>query len=339
MSAEGKPLDPSDPLRTFLRAAWIGAAVVVGLFALGEALTYATAVPAVCGTCHEMRPALDSWKTSGHTRVGCAECHETPRPWYAFPATMAERGVMLTRDLNIHWSRAGEPTTALASRVTTTTIPDSVCERCHDPSRKVTLRLGTLIDHEEHAKRNGSCLSCHLWTAHPVPGVERELLMMERCFTCHGRAASDAAPGTCDVCHPETFELRPPTHGPSEWRTGHGAPAMGRPAQCLMCHDQRYCLDCHGVQMPHPEGWERGATGHGVVAAGRRATCARCHQQGADFCSMCHHKGYEPAGGPWVDQHPELVGLRGTAYCLDCHGPTYCVGCHTRGLMGAPGSE
>ena len=33
-----------------------------------------------------------------------------------------------------------------------------------------------------------------------------------------------------------------------------------------MCHEKSFCDDCHGLQIPHPEGWAKGATGHAATA-------------------------------------------------------------------------
>jgi nitrate/TMAO reductase-like tetraheme cytochrome c subunit len=315
-------------LHAVLRVAWIALATLAAIVALGVAIDRVSASPELCAACHEMKPAVAAWKTSSHTRVACAACHETPRPWYQLPVTLWHRGAMLGRDLGAHISGSAESTAAATK--THITIPDDTCLACHDPDREVTMRYGTLIDHTEHAARNKSCVSCHLWTAHPGPDAERPLLLMRQCFACHGRTAGSKAPGTCDVCHPTSFDKRPATHGLSTWATTHGKPAKADRPQCLMCHEEAACRTCHGVEMPHPSGWTDGATGHSRVADEGRQTCAKCHAGGLAFCSMCHHEGYDARTGPWVAQHPSAVEKRGAASCIECHGPLYCVKCHTR---------
>jgi len=315
--------------RALIRGAWIAVAVLVAIVALGIGAERVTASASICNVCHEMKPAVASWRVSGHTQVGCPECHETPRPWYRFPETLAERSAMLRRDIAAHYAGAdGDTITPSAAAVVA--IPDETCTQCHDPGRTITMRFGTLIDHREHAERNGSCVSCHLWTAHPDPEAERPLLMMRQCFACHGRSAGAKAPGTCDACHPPSFEKRPVSHAPANWATTHGEPAKSDPGHCLMCHEQSACDSCHGLEMPHPTTWADGETGHGVVASEGRATCTKCHEGGLGFCSMCHHPGYDASTGPWVAQHSSAVQERGALFCIECHGPVYCVECHTR---------
>ncbi|TLM77451.1 MAG: hypothetical protein FDZ70_05515 [Actinobacteria bacterium] len=327
---------PGARMRTVVRRAWTAVAVVAAVIALSVAADLVTASPAVCGACHEMQPALETWRTSGHSKVGCPDCHEDPRPWYRFPETLGVRGAMLTRDFNAHFARADAGTSAV-SVLPTSTIPVSRCEGCHDPSRKVSMKFGTLIDHTDHAKRNGDCLSCHLWTAHPEPGTDKPLLMMRQCFDCHGRAKTSAAPGTCETCHPASFELVPPTHAPKDWKAGrvHGVPARKDRTNCTMCHEESFCFDCHRIEMPHPAGWNAGRTAHGPVAKADRGVCRTCHTEGLVFCSMCHHEGYRPAEGTWAEQHPKVVGGKGSAYCFDCHAPTSCTACHTSAAAAA----
>ncbi len=316
-----------------VRVALIIGGTLVAVVVLGLLFTKATGSPIVCGSCHEMAPALATWKTSGHTNVGCPSCHEKPRAWYQFPQTLATRTAMLGRDINAHFSDQAAADVAAAME-STPTVSDQTCLKCHDLSRTVTMRFGTLINHSEHAKRNNSCVSCHLWTAHPPPGSEKPMLLMERCFTCHGRTASAKAPGTCDTCHPKSFSLRPASHKPADqWRTKHGKVALAKGQPCEMCHEKSFCQSCHGLVMPHPANWAKGNTPlHAAVAQQNVQVCSKCHGEGRTFCTMCHHRGYDPAQGPWLRQHPVMVAQRGASFCIECHEPTFCVKCHLSGM-------
>jgi cytochrome c-type protein NapC len=310
------------------RLARIVGFILVGIIGLGLLLTKVSASADVCGLCHEMAPAVAAWKTSSHTKVACPSCHEKPRPWYAFPQTLAVRSAMLTRDISLTLAKDPKP-----SKVETPTVPDSTCERCHNPARQITIRFGTLIKHTEHAKRNKSCLSCHYWTGHPKPGAEKPMLMMEQCFTCHGRTPGSKAPGTCDVCHPKSFSLSPTSHARKTWSTTHGSWSLTQRQPCAMCHERSFCDACHGVDMPHPPTWGKGDPPLHAAAGQKDATvCARCHPAKPDLCSMCHHEGWEPQKGPWVSQHPKMVAKRGASFCIECHTPTYCYDCHSKNV-------
>jgi len=320
-------------MHTVVRRAWIGLAIAVALVLVGMGATYLTAAPALCASCHEMAPAVASWSQSPHSVVGCPSCHEQSRPWYRFPETLILRVGMLTRDTAAHVSEGG-------SQEGTVTVPDSACEQCHDPSRKVTMRYGTLIDHQEHARRNKSCQSCHIWTAHPRSGAEKPLLLMEQCFTCHGTPGNPMASGTCVTCHPASFDKRPASHGPAAWKVTHGKVAMAGEQKCTMCHTAAFCTDCHGLAMPHPAGWERGKTGHGATASKGEQVCVKCHTERPDPCAKCHHQDFKQTKGTWIEQHPDVVEQRGVLFCLKCHEPTHCVKCHTRpGVLDKAGAK
>lgn len=309
-----------------VRWAWIVAGAIVGFALVGVGATYVTSAPAVCGGCHAMAPAVAKWRVSAHTQVGCPSCHETPRPWYRFPETLAVRSVMLYRDFGATVASAETSGTGRITRE----VPDEVCQQCHAP-RSITMRFGTLIDHTEHAERNGSCVSCHLYTGHPDPDAERPLLLMTQCFTCHGRTATAKAPGTCETCHPPSFELKPSSHEEQEkWLGEHGPIAKKDRTECRMCHEESYCSACHGLEMPHPATWAKSESGHAAIAEKSRSLCAKCHKEKPDLCSMCHHKGLAASNRPWLAQHPDMVKQRSASMCLDCHVTTFCTHCHTQ---------
>jgi hypothetical protein len=175
---------------------------------------------------------------------------------------------------------------------------------------------------------NGTCLSCHINTGHPEETRGRALSLMDQCFNCHGKAEEPDASAECDVCHPSGYELIPASHKADQWDLGHSDVATTDPGQCDLCHEQTFCTDCHGLEMPHPQGWAKGATGHAVVAERDREVCVQCHTEQPDFCSMCHHEAYDPAKGTWVKQHFIEVRNRGTAFCFECHLALFCSGCH-----------
>lgn len=302
--------------------------VVLGVIAIAVVFDLGTASPRLCVSCHEMESRAHSWGQSAHGTVACVKCHQTPTAWYELPQRLVDRGRLLGRDVSAH--RAGtydDPVETRASGVAP--IQDSVCLQCHDPNRKATSGYRILINHAEHAKRNGSCVSCHVRTAHPEKTRGRALTLMAQCFTCHGKADKPEASAKCGACHPSGYELLPASHKAERWEKGrHGTIAQEDVNLCGMCHEKRLCDDCHGIQMPHPAKWAEGRAGHGPAAKSRLATCVRCHNQKPDMCTMCHHTKYNPVMGTWIAQHNVKVKEDGAAYCMECHGPTYCVDCH-----------
>jgi hypothetical protein len=303
------------------------AGVAIGVLALAVASDLATSSPRLCGSCHEMEKRAGTWSASPHSGITCVTCHQTPRPWYALPARLVDRTRLLARDVGKHL--AGGYRDPVDGRVAgSPPMADAVCLQCHDPNRKATSGFRITIDHVAHAKRNGSCVSCHVRTAHPVESRGAALSLMAACFTCHGTARTAKAPGRCDLCHPSGYELLPASHKVAAWKASHGKVALVDLKQCEMCHAKSTCDACHGLEMPHPMGWSKGRPGHGDVAARDRALCSRCHVGKPDMCTMCHHEAFDPKKGTWAEQHSTDAETRGVAFCIECHSAFDCVRCH-----------
>lgn len=315
------------------KTVWIRVALAVLVVAVGATVAFdvVTASPAYCGSCHEIAPRAHSWSQSAHAEVPCVKCHQPPTEWYEVPQRLAARARLVGRDTVRHLAGGyDDPVDGPVSGAVPMT--DAVCLQCHDANRKATSGFRILIDHAEHAERNGSCTSCHVRTAHPVETLGGPLSLMAQCFTCHGTQPDAKAPGACGVCHPAGYTLFPASHEASAWaEADHGKIAVADAGQCSMCHEEDYCIGCHGVDMPHPEGWEQGSTGHAVVAKTNRDVCTQCHGDSEDMCTMCHHEAFDPTKGTWVKQHSQEVVKRGTAFCMKCHAPTACVACHANG--------
>ncbi len=311
--------------------AWVRltGALLVGALLLGVALDFVTASPSLCASCHEMTPRTDSWKQSAHSAVACVNCHQPPSAWYELPQRLIDRGQLLGRDAVRHIA-GGYQDPVEGPVAGAVPVTDDICLQCHDSNRKATSGFRILIDHAEHAERNGSCASCHVRTGHPVQTRGKALSLMTQCFTCHGSAETPDALGDCGLCHPSGYQLTPASHDAATWIKGHGAVSDSDPGQCQLCHVGNSCNDCHGLEMPHPAGWAGASDGHVVAAEESRAVCARCHGSGPDLCTVCHHQEYEPVKGTWVQQHPLDVEQRGTTSCMGCHGRDFCVRCHTR---------
>lgn len=297
--------------------------------ALSIGFDLATSSPKVCTSCHEMDLRASQWAVSAHSTVSCVECHEPVTEWYQVPSRVSNRAGLLARDISAHRSGDYEDPVDRADPASEP-IADAVCLQCHDPNRKATSGFRILIDHPEHAERNGSCISCHVRTAHPLESRGTALSLMAQCFTCHGTAQQPDASAECRVCHPSEFDLVPASHAESQWARGHGEVSDTDESQCTMCHEQTFCDDCHGLAMPHPDDWAGGPEGHAVAAEADRGVCATCHGSSPDLCTMCHHTSFDPMQGTWIVQHNLEVKAEGSSYCEECHSRAYCSFCHTR---------
>jgi len=84
------------------------------------------------------------------------------------------------------------------------------------------------------------------------------------------------------------------------------------------------CDACHGIQMPHPQGF---GTSHGkaVVESGSDEVCRRCHNVYLR-CQTCH--GVQmPHPEEWTGKHGEIAFPR-LKVCSTCHQSSFCLTCH-----------
>lgn len=314
-------------LRARLKRIAVVVAVALGVVTALLVADRVTAGPEVCSACHEIRPAVATWERSVHFSVGCADCHVGPYGPAQLPRSVVEQTALLVRDSVSH-VRGDYPDPVTIDSADGESIPDTVCFECHRADRQITPKPGILIDHREHARRNDSCVSCHIRTAHPLPTRGSSLTLMTQCYTCHGTPEQPTASGECTACHPEDFDPRPVSHETGKWSQQHGQVSLADTEQCDMCHEQAYCDDCHGLPMPHPENWLDPEQGHAVFSAESTQACAQCHKGGANLCTSCHHPAFDSAKGSWLKQHPEAPAPGGSAMCVDCHSPLFCSRCH-----------
>ena len=153
----------------------------------------------------------------------------------------------------------------------------SLCDQCHvgpHYSSYTVLNWG----HRESCIAGMTCHDCHAKELHrtDVRGDKA------KCIECH---LSQGISIDCKTCHDEG------------WRKQHD-PHPGPPGQthvmgpdwteivCLKCHgSERWCNDCHGLPMPHPENI---LEIHATIVAGKPDVCANCH--GTQVCIRCHRE-------------------------------------------------
>jgi hypothetical protein len=136
----------------------------------------------------------------------------------------------------------------------------------------------------------------------------------------------------CSACHSKPASM-PTSHRTDQWLRKHGD-AEGLDMRCALCHTQKFCQDCHGLQMPHPENWL--LTQHGCAAPSEPKTCAKCHQP--DFCQTCH-RDTPPGSHDAADFRAKHGADRSQEpLCALCHGRyeknsrDACLACH-RGVQ------
>lgn len=205
-----------------------------------------------------------------------------------------------------------------------------------------------------------------------APALQPDYMGMTACFRCHSLDEGAKVSGECAVCHTSDFELKPQDHFEADFMAQHGkkslaeidrakaetarladhevsvghpqsgpndtypmpALSMGEINVCSTCHTQKFCSDCHGLDMPHPVNF---VDQHADLGTNNPQSCEQCHGSAQVFCDGCHHGteigfNYDTTRTDgFIPQHKAAVGEVGANVCFQCHQPTYCAACHVRG--------
>ena len=193
------------------------------------------------------------------------------------------------------------------------------CNTCHyeDKYEPLVRKKSELIfDHSFHLNNSSmQCTDCHQgftevdysWqTAGKNPP-------MDQCYSCHNDIS--VASNACESCHISTANLLPQDHKVVSFMRTHKFSASAFDANCMMCHDNQSCSDCHvgttGISennMPDnfykpyvPSNFVDGVRQqaitrvhdlnyrftHGIDSKGKTSECQSCHQV-ETFCAACH---------------------------------------------------
>lgn len=310
-----RPLTPRQRLVNVLVTVWLPVVVVV---AAGAASFSYTGGDRYCSVyCHGSDPVTTARSRTAHAGVACVACHEDPAP-EGIAGSISIRALHLAERATLVATVSGRPVL----------VPTRRCLVCHAQDlREPTedLRLGVRMSHSEPLAAGMSCDDCHTAAGHAVARVP---ISMAQCLPCHDNRKASSE---CRFCH---------LSDTSTASSGHRLFAktnVGVRKDCGGCHDQRPCDACHGLRLPHPDGFVGGGHARAAAFEGKRA-CFRCHTQ--DSCSACH---LVPAkvdlAKPWG--HPADWRLRhgagGPASMCSCHelkrpadkrGQPFCTACH-----------
>jgi nitrate/TMAO reductase-like tetraheme cytochrome c subunit len=321
----------------------LGVLIVVAIIAFSAVNRIDT-----CGTCHVVRAEVETYKETAHYRagVGCQSCHTKPG---AFNYLI--RNLEGVNNLIAHVSGHYEqPVTAYVGADT--------CAQCH-PNEELSRDIiagGIRVNHKGLREAGYQCLTCHANISHPGTQLEVARVSQNKmsiCARCHdGEQLSD----DCDICHVGGVPANAPRvtmpvkvtpaqcggcHGdsklcvrchnglrmphPPRWPSTHGTVVNDRGRSiCVSCHlkdDPQFCIDCHGVVIPHPSGFREN---HAGVAQRKAGACVKCH--GENSCIRCHGLPMpHPAG--FVGSHPGIASSN-PGVCSRCHSSSFCTGCH-----------
>lgn len=196
---------------------------------------------------------------------------------------------------------------------------DDECSTCHyDDKYEPLLRKKSelIFDHSFHIKNSSmQCTDCHQGLEKVDYSFQSAGMNppMEQCYSCHNDLS--VASNACESCHISTANLLPDDHRAVSFMRAHKFSAAAVDANCMMCHDNQSCSDCHiattGItenNMPDnfykpytPSNFVDGVRQqaitrihdlnyrftHGIEAKGKTSDCQTCHQV-ETFCASCH---------------------------------------------------
>lgn len=245
---------------------------VVGLLVISWGGVTFSSQPGFCGgTCHEMKPAYDNWKTSVHAEVTCNACHIEPGT-----VNLLIHKVMSYKEIVAHvttYSKEDAPP-VVAKHLKPV---NDACTQCHSANREYSFSGDLKVPHQLHIQKGLTCPQCHSRMVHGTE--EQRKPKMEVCLTCHD---GKKAPDECGACH--TKKAVPASHRQANWYQVHGQ--LSKTVNCQKCHNWRpdWCMDCHKKKPEsHQVLWR---SSHGDRATTDRAGCNACHK--LDFCMRCH---------------------------------------------------
>lgn len=261
-------LEGCDILKLSIRFALVAFVAIALLTGVSLAVTSQSGF---CASCHEMREDYAAWKASAHKKVSCVSCHIEPGA-----ANFLSHKVSALKEVSAHISGNYENPINKGSGLSKS-LPSSICTSCHKSPGKVSNKR-VIMDHDSHKETGLGCAFCHNRVAHSGLKNYQSRINMASCVGCHKK---EEATLKCAGCHPKDFKLAPDSHSKATWAKGHGKTDI---STCQKCHfdERRFCLDCHGMPMPHVKGW--GDT-HGDNKP-LLNLCGKCHEQ--QHCDNCH---------------------------------------------------
>lgn len=271
-----------------------------------------TSQPLACSPCHSEHYRFV--RSSSHASTTCYECH-LPNGAWSLPEAKAREVTQMY---------PGQLLGSLNRRPPANETARAACLNCHeDVLYQLVGSNGLRVLHSACAG-TGSCDACHARVAHGEEARRAGQPVMDACIACHRQreAATD-----CAACHDERVDRVRLDTGP--WQVTHGASwesthGMGDLLSCATCHQEDFCVRCHGVPLPHPPDF--GGT-HGDSGVEGLAGCRTCHKT-QEFCSDCH--GMEmPHPEGFLQQHSSLAEGLEDPSCMRCHGSQDCIDCHT----------
>ncbi len=193
------------------------------------------------------------------------------------------------------------------------------CQTCHvndNYEALVQTKAKVMFNHKMHVDQKLECTYCHKGLDKVDYSFQSAdyLPSMEICSGCHNE--TKIASNACESCHQTTYNLTPVNHKTADFMRSHKYLAMEVNSNCMMCHNNQTCEDCHvsttmitednssdNFYQPYMPGHSMidGSKqqvitrvhdlnyrfSHGIDAKNKSIECQTCHQI-ETFCAECH---------------------------------------------------
>lgn len=199
------------------------------------------------------------------------------------------------------------------------TADDKNCKLCHYENKFENLiksKTDLIFNHKFHNENaKQKCIDCHSGLNNADYSFQsiNAKPKMETCYSCHNQ--NGTATNTCEACHTSTINLKPQDHKYENFSRLHKFSAKKVSANCIMCHSNQSCDDCHTAnriitetnlqndfyRSMSPANFVDGLKQqkltrahdidfiftHGINSKGKESECISCHNT-ETFCVQCH---------------------------------------------------
>jgi hypothetical protein len=324
------------------KGVWVFIAFVFVCFAVAVTAAYKVSeTPWFCGTCHNMKVYVDSWKTSTHKNVPCLACHYKPGLWNHLVGKWQDGQVSLV------YFVTGKVITRPHAEIDDVSCLQSGCHKREDLNKEIVFQ-NVIFNHVQHLDKMKRDIQLRCTTCHSqiVQGAHITVTE-ENCFICHfqkGKGQKEYFTG-CTSCHFEArgdikidsfnFNHKKFVKRGVRCETCHTNVVTGdghvQDNACLQCHNRREILEAKYTQeflhKNHVTDHKvecflcHTTIKHGVVKAhsvkGDFGECAKCHKAGIHEANLSMYLGKGAKLAKSIPDRKALLNMD----CSVCHKP------------------
>lgn len=336
----GKPGTRKEKLgpRQVLTSFSIFILILSSFFALlAVGFSVATTQQRFCNLCHSVHKQYKVAKVSGHPltsprtglNIDCRSCHQKPGLFNFLLFSVERFDDVRVYSIKRTASLLNAVAKSESGSLRETTVDNVTCLKCHENIVGKTVTASNIrVRHSDFLKTGERCLACHKIEHRDkdaTPETPPAKAVMNVCLRCHD---NKKVAGECKLCHVKDAG----TIAKRDSERIYPTVEVKKLENCRGCHPVKICIDCHGIELPHPPNWAKGDVLHAREAAfDRKQLCLRCHDETL-FCNRCHNFPNGHVGTDWKILH-RVAGKDAGERCRSCHNKAsdpkdFCKRCH-----------